>query len=210
MKRSEIAEMNPPFEVWKAIEGDRTELIALLRSDDKMTRKTRDALADWLEGNLRPVTAPKGRPPKERDDRLMLLFDLYRARDIRGRRVSSACHFGAARAYGYDLHTEIGRAGWRYVVRWMFIREKGWHLKQAGRFHWTTENLMSKIAERHGISVEKLDNYLKRASSRRRKVVQEYLEYERMTPEEHMSRTYDRERLKIANEIHRAKIGQKD
>lgn len=57
-----LEDLEEPVEIWKAIEGDPTELVALLRSGKTLGRWRREALADWLDGKLQPVRLPKGRP----------------------------------------------------------------------------------------------------------------------------------------------------
>ena len=56
-----VEDMKWPVEVWRAIEGDKAELIKLLRSERDLSRRTRDAMADWLDGNLTPVKLPRHR-----------------------------------------------------------------------------------------------------------------------------------------------------
>lgn len=191
-----LSEMADPRAVWKAIEGDRAELIALLRSEKQLTRRTRDTLADWLDGKLGPVKLAKGRPPKK-DEIRQTLGGYYGGTDRRGRRVDSYCFFSHAHSYGFDTGTEIGRAGWRYQVRRAFIRQKGWHLKKAGRFYWSSERLMAAIAERHGINLEMFANYLKRA--KQKLVARQWSPFKSIA----------RKRWEIAGEIRRAKVREK-
>ncbi|MGJ0506160.1 MAG: hypothetical protein ACR652_03310 [Methylocystis sp.] len=139
MKRSEIA---PPVAVWRAVEGDRSELVALLRSGDPLTRRTRDALADWLEGSLKPVKLPKGRPAPDQAEAALWCSS------------------------GHDLRTKIGWAGRDYDRARAFLRKKGWHLKKAGSLFWSTERLLEAVAKRHNIQMDALENYLKRARSK--------------------------------------------
>ena len=49
-----------PREMWRAVEGDESELIKLLRSERGLSRRTRNAMADWLEDKLTPVRLPVG------------------------------------------------------------------------------------------------------------------------------------------------------
>lgn len=56
-----IEEMKWPVEVWRAVEGDEAELIKLLRSKRDLSRRTRDAMADRLDGKLTPVKLPRHR-----------------------------------------------------------------------------------------------------------------------------------------------------
>lgn len=164
----DLSELADPCAVWKAVEGDRSELIALLRSEKKLTRRTRDALADWLDGGLLPVKMPKGRP---REDRSVLeIWD------------------------GHDPATKLGWAGVRYGIFRSFIRKKGWHLKRAGRFYWSSERLMEAIAKKHEIDLEKFINYLTRARARPKRTPFSPKEYE------------EKQRRKIAFKIRRAKI----
>jgi hypothetical protein len=163
MKLSDIAELADPLAVWKAIEGDSSELVALLRSEEKLTRRTRDALADWLEGKLHPANRPRGRPTKNYEhtllSRRLSLLEMRRGRVLAGR----FDHSGALAArYGYDLTTEIGLAGWRYEIRRAFIREKGWHRKGAGSLYRSAEWLLDKIADQHEIDINTFANFLKR------------------------------------------------
>ena len=60
-KFDRIDELRDPIEVWTAVEGDCTKLIELLRSNEKLGPRTRNALADWLEGKLEPVKLPNHR-----------------------------------------------------------------------------------------------------------------------------------------------------
>lgn len=145
----DIAELSDPIEVWKAVEGDNAELIALLRGDEPIRRRTRDALADWLEGELQPVKLPKGRPSKE--------FSTVTGLRLYASRIAY---------FGHDPSTELGIAGFRYEVCRRFIRKKGWHLKKAGGFYWSVDRLREKIAERQEIDLEKFINYLNRAKQK--------------------------------------------
>lgn len=161
----EMLELYDPTEVWKAVEGDSSELVALLRSEKTLLRRDRNALADWLEGKLQPAKLPKGKPKKN----LFITFDrvdeLWGARDRLGRLMFSY-HFlveGKLDNNSHDPMTDIGVAGWRYARCWAFVRKKGWHLKKAGRFFLSADGLMAKIAERHGIELEKFTNYMRRS-----------------------------------------------
>jgi hypothetical protein len=136
----DISEFDNPDAVWKAVEGDRDELITLLRSDEKLGRLFRDMLADWLEGKLLPVKLPRSRPKSYHPDPLTLR--LY---------------------YGHNPTTDLGYAGARYEHFRLFIRKKKWHLKKAGLLHRSPEWLLTKIAERHGINQDKFAAYLKRS-----------------------------------------------
>jgi hypothetical protein len=138
----DIADLAQPREVWKAVEGDCADLVALLRSDKPLSKTTRGALADWYEGKLRPMPIPKGRPEK----------------------LSQLARTAIENTYlGHDPTTELGWAGFRYATLRVFIRKKGWHRKRAGRFHWSTERLLNAIAIMQGLDAEKLGEYLKRA-----------------------------------------------
>lgn len=148
----DIAEFTAPTEVWKAIEGDRAELIALLRSDKPLRRWTRDELADWLEGKLKPVKAPRGRPAEK----------LYAYRESMRRR------------FGHDIYTPLGLAGYRYDRLRKFIKKKGWHLKAAGRRYWSTERLMAEVARRACVNVITFGDYLKRGKRRPARPPQEW------------------------------------
>jgi hypothetical protein len=137
----DLSDLVDPLEVWKAVEGDRSELIALLRSDERLTTRTREALADWLEGTLQPVKLPKGRPRK---GSTYLLWE------------------------GHDPQTPLGYAGYWFELFRRYIRRKGWHLKKAGRFYWSSEKLTEAIAKRHRIDLEKFTNYMNRAKPKPR------------------------------------------
>lgn len=132
-----LEDLEEPVEIWKAIEGDPTELVALLRSGKTLGRWRREALADWLDGKLQPVRLPKGRPRA----RFYNPLALY---------------------YGHNPTTELGNAGFFYEHFRRFIRSKGWHVKKAGRFYWSAERLQNKVAERFNIDPETFINYLNR------------------------------------------------
>lgn len=135
----DIAELEDPVAVWKAVEGDMSELIALLRSDRPIRRRTREALADFLAGDLKPIDVPKGRPSK-------------------------SASVGPARMYarlwhGHDVTTSLGYAGFRYERLRRFIRSKGWHRGNPGWSDW----LKAAIANRQGVELERFANYLRRS-----------------------------------------------
>lgn len=135
----DLADLADPIEVWRAVEGDPTDLIVLLRSDEPIRRRTRDALADFLAGALKPFVLPRGRPSKP--DSV----------------VSS--HMRHSVWYGHDVATKIGFAGFRYEHMRRFIRSKGWHLDNPG---WS-DGLKAAIAKRHSIELEQFINYLRRS-----------------------------------------------
>lgn len=122
-----IEEMKWPLEVWAAVEGDRRELIELLRSERRLSRRTRHALADWLEGNLQPVKLPRGRSLTE---------------------------------------SRVGWAWYHYDKLRAFIRNKGWHRKQAGRLYWPTSRLLEAVAQRDGVAKAALECFARRAKPR--------------------------------------------
>lgn len=136
----DIDEFDNPDVVWKAVEGDRDELITLLRSDENLGRLFRDTLADWLEGKLKPVKLSKGRP--ESYNLSPGLLRIY---------------------YGHNPTTDLGLAGAHYEHLRLFIRMKRWHLKKAGKFHRSPEWLQTNIADRHGIDLDQFIDYLKRS-----------------------------------------------
>lgn len=172
----DLEELQDPVEVWKAVEGDKTELIALLRSDELIRRRLRDALADYLEGTLTPVELPKGRPSKEA---------------IHGNSLRFAFHH---LYYGHDPRTELGFAGFHYERLRRFIRAKNWHIN---RPQWS-DRLKEKIAERHGIELEKFINYLSRARPKPKN-------------EPWSARDYiQRQRLEIALDVRRKKMREND
>ena len=88
-----VKALRDPIEVWKAVEGDRTELIALLRGDEPLSRRERDALADYLAGDLKPVKFPRGKPPKSVEHPYWMINDRW------------------TYAHGHDTSTDIGHAG---------------------------------------------------------------------------------------------------
>lgn len=153
----DLAELKEPIEVWKAIEGEPADLIALLRSEEPLRRWERDTLADWLEGKLQPVSLPKGRPDLSVTGPTPLLYK------------------------GHNIHTRMGSAAIIEMFNWEFIRKKGWHLKRSGKFYWSRDRLREKIAERWGIETEAFFNYLKRSRSARPKAVsgRDYIEFRR-------------------------------
>lgn len=140
----DLDDFEAPVAVWKAVEGDRSELIALLRSDARLTRGTRDELADWLEGKLKPVKVPRGRPP----DKL------------------SAERVSLRRRFGHDLYTRLGAAGFKFDRLRKFIRKKGWNRKSAGGRYWPTERLLGEVARRFGINEVTFGDYLRRGKGR--------------------------------------------
>lgn len=132
----DISELKFPIEVWKAVEGDPSDLIALLRSEERFVRIDRDTLADWLEGTLQPMKLKKGGQEKH---------------------LSPHEEFAIRHIYfGYDPTTELGSAGIRYEIVRRFIRKKRWHLKSAGRLHWSPQKLAEVIADKHDVDLEKL------------------------------------------------------
>jgi hypothetical protein len=138
-----LEELEMPVEVWKAVEGDRADLVALLRSDKPLSRWTRNALADFLAGDLKPVKIPRGR--QQREKHWGLLSSVY---------------------YGHDPTTPLGWAGVRYEDFRRFIRRKRWHIGHPG---WS-ERLAAKIAKRHGVDLDRFLNYLKRPRRQPKKV----------------------------------------
>lgn len=138
----DIAELADPIAVWKAVEGDPSDLIALLRGENPILRRTRDALADFFAGQLRPIRLSKGRPPtSQRERRSIMLWHLYR---------------------GHDVSTQLGAAGFHYDVVRAFIRKKGWH---RGNLGWS-DRLKAAVARRYKIELEKFINYLSRSRPR--------------------------------------------
>lgn len=148
-KGFDISDLKMPVAVWKAVEGDKTELLGLLRSDERLNRPTRDALADWIEGKLTPVKWPAGPRPREP------------LRD-RHTRIAHAWFF----SFGHDRSTELGVAGFRYELLRRFIRRKGWHRKSAGRLYWSAPRLLEAVASRQEVDVETFANYLRRPRPR--------------------------------------------
>ncbi len=140
----DIADLAAPIAVWKAVEGDRSELIALLRSDERLTRWTRNDLADWLEGKLKPVKAPRGRPP-----------DKFRAE-----------RESLRRRFGHDVYSRLGAAGFKFDRLRKFIRKKGWNRKSTGGRYWPTERLLGEVARRFGVNQVTFGDYLKRGKRR--------------------------------------------
>lgn len=143
----DINELKDPIEVWKAVEGEAADLIALLRSDTPIYKVDREALADWLEGSLKPVQEGRGRPRKSDVQRWTLewiIRDFY---------------------FGHDPQTEIGYAAFRYERLWRYVKKRGWNKTKA----WTSDRLKEAIAERQEIDLETFMNYLKRSKPRRRK-----------------------------------------
>jgi hypothetical protein len=132
-----------PIEVWLAAKG-RAALIAMVRSDAPLSRRARRAMADWLEGYLKPPKQPVGRP----------------VRQVHAEREMSR------RIFGHDVYKTIGFAGWRHEKLRQFIRKKGWHRKRAGRPHWPAARLLEAVAQRVGVDVEALANYLKRSRAK--------------------------------------------
>lgn len=145
----DIMDLSLPYEVWKAVEGDRRELVALLRSDERLSRPTRDALADWLEDKLKPVKWPVGRRP-------------HKPLTDRHSRIAHTWFF----AFGHERSTELGVAGFRYELLRRFIRRKGWHRKSAGRLYWSAQRLLEAVASRQKVDVDTFANYLRRPRSR--------------------------------------------
>jgi hypothetical protein len=131
-----------PIAVWKAVEGDRTELVALLRSDERINRPTRKALADWIEGKLKPVKLPKGHPPPSWFTLMMRRVNLMHL--------------------GHDPTTAQGFAGLRFARLRKYIRQRRWHLK-AHRRYWSHQRLAEAIATKHNIDVNAFIDYLNRA-----------------------------------------------
>lgn len=179
----DIAELGQPTEVWRAVEGDRAELIALLRSSKTITRRTREALADWYEGKLKPVRLMRGRPEKHSQIVQTAIATTYK---------------------GHDPTTAIGLAGLRFERAREFIRKKRWHQKRAGKFYWSNDRLLTaivkrerelarKFGQRTRLTIDSFAEYLKR--SRRKPVPKSWFGVE-----------YDeRCRVRIALEIRRSK-----
>lgn len=161
-----------PTEVWKAVEGDPTELIELLRSDKRLAKPVRKALADYFEGTLQPVKRPQGRPSKEQIQPFVV-------------RASRAI------TYWHDPTTRLGYVGFRYERLRNYIRKRGWHKKSAGKFYWSPDRLREAVAERYGLTLETLENYLRRPREKPPMLDPDYEAWNR--------------RLKIADEIHRKK-----
>lgn len=138
----DLADLSQPIEVWKAVEGDTAELVKLLRSGKPIAKRTREALADWYDGKLRPFPIPRGRPPKHSPMGRELIETRYD---------------------GHDVTTPIGAAGHDYERLRQYIRKKGWHLKRAGRLYWSAERLLDAVARARGVKVAGLGEYLKRA-----------------------------------------------
>ena len=135
----DLAELEDPLAVWKAVEGDSSDLVDLLRSEKAITRRTREALADFFAGDLKPVRLSKGRPPATaRINRSYVLHYIY---------------------HGHDITTSIGSAGFYYERLREFIRKKGWH---RGRPGWSIR-LKGAVAKRRGIEQEQFINYLSRS-----------------------------------------------
>lgn len=135
----DIADFADPVEVWKAVEGEPFDLIALLRGSEPIRRRTRDALADFLAGELSPVRLPKGRPMSAKGkSRSYMLHAVFR---------------------GHDVSTPIGAAGFHYDIVRQFIRSKGWH---RGHPRWS-DRLKEAVAKRRGIDLDKFINYLNRS-----------------------------------------------
>jgi hypothetical protein len=156
VKGFDISDLEMPVAVWKAVEGDKTELLGLLRSDKRLNRKTREALADWLEGKLKPVKWPVGRRPIEP------ALDQHT-------RIAHAWFF----SFGHDTSTELGVAGFRYALLRRFIRRKGWHRRSAGSLYWSPQRLLEAVASRQEIDAETFGNYLRRPRPRLPKVAKE-------------------------------------
>lgn len=165
--------------VWKAVEGDRSQLIGLLRSDMELGRLARHQLAEWLDGKLLPMKLPKGHPPKV-SPALVLEYQLGMAPDFWG---------------GHEPETALGLAGMEFDSHWGFIRKKGWNRKKAGRLCWSRQRLLAQVAARNGIDLNRFANYMNRSRPIRRVMTDiEFLEALRR---------------EIAYEIHHTKIGQK-
>jgi hypothetical protein len=143
----DVLELGDPIEVWKAVEGDERELIALLRSNEPLTRRMRDALADWREGKLQPVKVPPGPPG------LSLGAQLHR-------RIGRYFH------HGYDIDTPVGWACYRYRKLRDLIRRTGRHKIGAGPRYWSTERTLEFIARRYSIDPVILGEHVKRGRQR--------------------------------------------
>ncbi len=137
-----IDELRWPREVWKAVEGDNRDLIALLRGDRALSRRVRNALADWLDEKLQPARQGRGRRRSYPEYILALI-----ARSAHGR---------------HNVDTKLGRAGHRYEKVRSFIRAKRWHLKHRG---WK-ERLVEAVAREERVSAEALREYLRRGAPR--------------------------------------------
>ncbi len=135
----DLADIGDPIEVWKAVEGDPSDLIALLRSGERISRPIRDALADFLSGELKPVRFSRGRPSNSTDIDAMIAH--------------------ARRVLGHDVTTSLGIAGYRYERLRRYIRSKGWNRSNPG---WSAR-LKKAVADRQEIELEKFINYLSRS-----------------------------------------------
>lgn len=143
----EILGGGDPVEVWKAVEGEPAELIALLRSERPLYRVDREALADWLEGSLKPVKRERGRPRKSENwpaSWEWVIREFY---------------------FGHDPETEIGLAAFRFERAWRFIKKKKWN-KSLG---WTSEKLKAAVATRQEIDLDTFLNYLNRPKRKPKK-----------------------------------------
>lgn len=152
----DLTEFADPIEVWKAIEGRPGELIDLLRGDQPIRRRTREALADWLTGDLKPVKIPRGAPPKHSRETQWAIYNLD---------------------FGHDVTTEIGLAGLYYEFRRRELRKRKEHLN---RPNWT-EALKREVAERHRIPFERFETYLRRARPKPKKLsLDDYIDRQRL------------------------------
>lgn len=127
-----ISDLRSPIAVWKLVEGDPTEFIAILRGEKPLDRQARDALADWLEGKLMPVAFPPGRPKRA------TLF-----------------------VGGYDISKNVGLAALHYEFTRIRIRNHGFHKKSTGRHYWPVARLQEAVAKRYGVNFASLFKCIK-------------------------------------------------